>query len=199
MARIASRLSQELRHWLKALRKRRGLAEVEEAGEEAGPGEATARAAARKAAASGRRRAEPGHQPEAEAREGAEGDDRRGGMHSEAGEGPVEPAEEAALASGSGSRSGARMSMSRSRGGRYLLTGRVPCSGMRSKPPRSATRRETGARRVGEIAEVAGAGRAGADAGGDAVDLGKLRVINAVDAEGAFLHHPCAGSISRAP
>ena len=46
---------------------------------------------------------------------------------------------------------------------------------------------------VGEVAEVAGAGRAGADAGGDAVDLGKLSVINAIDAEGALLHHALGG------
>jgi TRAP-type C4-dicarboxylate transport system substrate-binding protein len=47
--------------------------------------------------------------------------------------GDVPPAE-----CGSGSSSGASRSTG-SRGGRYLLTGRVPCSGMRSKPPRAAT------------------------------------------------------------
>ena len=46
---------------------------------------------------------------------------------------------------------------------------------------------------VGEVAEVARAGGAGADAGGDAVDLGNVRVFNAVDAEGAFLHHALGG------
>ena len=61
-----------------------------------------------------------------------------------------------------------------------------------------------GARRVGEVAEVAGARRAGADAGRDAVDLGKLRVFNAVVAEGALLHHAgdrvhLAGAVGAGP
>ncbi len=34
----------------------------------------------------------------------------------------------------------------RGRGGRYLLTGLVPCSGIRSRPPRSATMIETAER-----------------------------------------------------
>ena len=71
-------------------------------------------------------------------------------------------------------------------------------------PPRAATRRETGAVRVGEVAEVAGAGRAGAHAGGDAVDLGNVWVVNAIDAEGAFLHHArrpvhLAGAVGAGP
>ena len=40
---------------------------------------------------------------------------------------------------------------------------------------------------------MAGTGGAGTDAGGDAVDLGNVRVFNAVDAEGALLHHALGG------
>jgi len=46
------------------------------------------------------------------------------------------------------------------------------------------------ARRIAEVAEMARPGRTGADAGRDAVHLGQVVVVDPVDAEGAFLHHP---------
>ena len=149
--------------------------------------------------------AEPGHQPEAEAREGGEGDDRRGGMHPEAGEGRGRASRGSRpRASGSGSRSGARMSMSRSRGRQVLVDRAGALLGHQVEA--AAVGDEAGDRAVGvgEIAEVARAGRAGADAGGDAVDLGKFSVFNAIDAEGAFLHHALgrvhlAGAVGAGP
>ena len=63
----------------------------------------------------------------------------------------------------------------RARGGRYLLTGRVPCSGIRSMPPRSATSFET--------AEC-GSARSPKWP----VRLVQRLVVDAVDAQRAFLH-----------
>ncbi len=107
----------------------------------------------------------------------------------QAGERAVEPAEKAAR--GLRPRVERRRcwcAASRGRGGRYLLTGGSPGRG---KVIAAALLDEPGDGAVGvaEVAEVARACRAGADTGGDAVFLGQRVVIDAVDAEGAFLHH----------
>ena len=74
------------------------------------------------------------------------------------------------------------------RGGRYLLTGLVPCSGIRSMPPRSATSLLTslsGSPRSPKWRAPAGrCARRRA-----AVFFGQVFVVDAVDTERAFLHH----------
>ena len=105
-----------------------GLAEVEEAREEARPREGDGEGGEEESLRRSNgfpAQAEPGHQPEAEARKGRERDDRGGGMHAlEAGEGAVQPAEEAALRFGDGVEEG-REDVDVAVAGRKVLVGRA--------------------------------------------------------------------------
>ena len=77
---------------------------------------------------------------------------------------------------------------------RQVFVGRVIAE-FRHQVDAAALRHQLRDRRRGiaEIAEMPGAGRAGGDAGRHAVFLGQIVVVDAVDAQRAFLHHADIG------